>query len=221
MSLARAFQFTTVPNLLVETGASGKVGELAKSLGCRSVVLVTDKVLRSLGLTEAAEKGCAEAGIRCSIFDAVEEDPPERVVNDLVRFCRDEAEADGVVGLGGGSPMDCAKLAAFLCGDTQQSIADCYGVGVCEGQRLPLIQVPTTAGGLERPSSSFVVLFRRPLRRPRARILPASATLTLYSHAQAPGAKSLPSRSSPPASRRRRALSHRSFTRTMRFWTVT
>ena len=42
--------------------------------------------------------------------------------------------------------MDAAKLAAFMCGDTQQSLADVYGVDLTVGSRLPLIQVPTTAG---------------------------------------------------------------------------
>ena len=53
---------------------------------------------------------------------------------------------DGVVGVGGGSSMDAAKLAAFMCGDTKQSLADVYGVDLTIGSRLPLIQVPTTAG---------------------------------------------------------------------------
>lgn len=42
--------------------------------------------------------------------------------------------------------MDAAKLAAFLCGDTRQRLEEVYGVGLTQGRRLPLIQVPTTSG---------------------------------------------------------------------------
>lgn len=56
-------------------------------------------------------------------------------------------QADLVVGFGGGSSMDVAKLVAFLAHPgCQQQLADIYGVGNAKGQRLPLIQVPTTAG---------------------------------------------------------------------------
>ena len=219
MSLARAFAFTTVPNLLVETGASSKVGDIAKSLGCRSVVLVTDKVLRSLGLTENAEKGCAEAGVRCSVFDAVEEDPPERVINDLVRFCREE-EADGVVGLGGGSPMDCAKLAAFLCGDTRQDLADCYGVGFCVGERLPLIQVPTTAGELLLSRRRLYLLSSSLSLRC---LLPPSPPPSLHPSywGQALAARSRPFPLSQPATRRKRVSCRHNSTLIMPSWTAT
>ena len=42
--------------------------------------------------------------------------------------------------------MDAAKLAAFMCGDTKQRLDEVYGVGLTQGRRLPLIQVPTTSG---------------------------------------------------------------------------
>ena len=84
------------------------------------------------------------AGLSCSIFQDVQADPPEDIVlNALVRA---RAEKTGtVVGLGGGSAMDVAKLIAALC-NSSQALSDAYGIGNLTGARLPLIQIPTTAG---------------------------------------------------------------------------
>ena len=75
-----------------------------------------------------------------SVYDKVSEDPPETTVLDLIDFTQ-RNNVDGVVGVGGGSSMDAAKLAAFMCGDTKQSLIQVYGVGLTRGKRLPLIQV--------------------------------------------------------------------------------
>jgi alcohol dehydrogenase len=71
-------------------------------------------------------------------------DPPEAVVNNAVQFAR-RHDAELVIGLGGGSSMDVAKLVAVLA-NSQQALADIYGIGKVTGARLPLVQVPTTAG---------------------------------------------------------------------------
>jgi alcohol dehydrogenase len=83
-------------------------------------------------------------GIGVTLYDQVVADPPEAVVNEAVAMARD-AGCDGVVGFGGGSSMDVAKLLAVLLkGD--QPLEQIYGVEQIRGGRLPLIQVPTTAG---------------------------------------------------------------------------
>lgn len=155
-SAARGFLFSNVPNLICELGASAKVGSIAKTMGSKSVVVVTDPGLRKLGLVDGVMESIERQGLRCSVFDKVSEDPPEHVVRDLIDFSKSN-DADGVVGVGGGSSMDAAKLAAFMCGDTKQDITDVYGVDLCVGRRLPLLQVPTTAGtGSEVTNISIV-----------------------------------------------------------------
>ena len=80
------------------------------------------------------------------VFDQVLADPPEEVVLAAVRQAR-EMNAQLVIGFGGGSSMDVAKLVALLAHPhAHQSLAEIYGVDQARGQRLPLIQVPTTAG---------------------------------------------------------------------------
>jgi alcohol dehydrogenase len=66
------------------------------------------------------------------------------VVEAAVEFAR-RHEVELVIGLGGGSSMDVAKLVAMLAGSAQR-LADVYGIGKVSGARLPLVQVPTTAG---------------------------------------------------------------------------
>jgi alcohol dehydrogenase class IV len=79
-----------------------------------------------------------------TIYDRTEADPPEKLVHEAVQVAKD-FKADGVIGFGGGSSMDIAKLVAFLPVATQP-LSEIYGVGNAKGKRLPLIQVPTTAG---------------------------------------------------------------------------
>lgn len=73
-------------------------------------------------------------------------DPPELNIHSAVHMAKSESVA-AIVGLGGGSSMDVAKVVAFLSHrNCNQELKDMYGVGNCKGERLPLIQVPTTAG---------------------------------------------------------------------------
>lgn len=78
------------------------------------------------------------------MYSDVQADPPAASVQDAVDVAR-QCRAQAVIGLGGGSSLDTAKLVALLCGQTQ-CLEDIYGIGLAKGPRLPLIQVPTTAG---------------------------------------------------------------------------
>lgn len=137
-------EFHTTHSVLVEPGSSSRLGELAKGLGCRSVMLVTDKGVEKAGLLAPAIKGFAAAGIAVTIYSDVEADPPDHVIHAAVDWASAN-KVDGVVGLGGGSSMDVAKLVALLAPGHEQ-LLQVYGVGLAKGPRLPLILVPTTAG---------------------------------------------------------------------------
>ncbi|MGF7174690.1 iron-containing alcohol dehydrogenase [Azospirillum doebereinerae] len=138
------FVFETTPKLVCEAGAAARLGEMAKALGIRRALIVTDAGLVAAGLLEPVQAGFAAAGSACVLFSDVLADPPEASVALAVQAARD-AGADGVIGFGGGSSLDTAKLVALLAG-TPQDLPDIYGIGLAKGPRLPLIQVPTTAG---------------------------------------------------------------------------
>lgn len=138
------FVFETTPKLVCEAGAAFRLGEMAKGLGIRRALIVTDAGLVAAGLLEPVQAGFKTAGTVCTLFSDVVADPPEQSVALAVQAARD-AGADGVIGVGGGSSLDTAKLVALLAG-TPQDLSDIYGIGLAKGPRLPLIQVPTTAG---------------------------------------------------------------------------
>ena len=138
------FEFQSPRSTLVARGASGRMGELAGRLGCKSVLIVTDQGVRRAGLLAAAEHSLREAGVAFEIYDEVLADPAESVIHAAVDAAR-ACGAQGVIGLGGGSSMDVAKLVALLL-PGHQRLDQVYGVGLAVGPRLPLILVPTTAG---------------------------------------------------------------------------
>jgi alcohol dehydrogenase class IV len=89
------------------------------------------------------------------LFDEVEPDPSRAT---LLAAVEAGAAASSVIGLGGGSPMDVAKLAAYLLG-SGDPLDDLWGVGKCQGRRLPLALVPTTAGtGSEATPVSIITV---------------------------------------------------------------
>ncbi|NJN06261.1 MAG: iron-containing alcohol dehydrogenase [Rhodobacteraceae bacterium] len=140
----RGFQFQTTPSILCESGASKRIGQLASDCRCRKVALVTDRGIVEAGLERPALQGLAEAGVEAVMFDQVVADPPQAMIEAMLAKARD-ARIDGVVSVGGGSSLDCAKLVAVLC-NSGQKLDDVYGIGMVRGGRLPLILAPTTAG---------------------------------------------------------------------------
>ena len=133
------FAFTYGPRLIAGPGRSAELGSLLPP-GC--CLFVTDAIVRELGLADAALASLDEAGIEAIIFDAVEQDPSLATLNAAVEAGQGCAS---VVGFGGGSPMDVAKLASYLIA-TGEDVDTLWGVGKATGTRLPLVQVPTTAG---------------------------------------------------------------------------
>ena len=140
------FSFATTAQLICEPGSSRRLASLCKERGARSVLVVTDPGITRFGLLNEVLPGFEAEGLAVAVFDQVVADPPEHIVLAAVEQAR-SAKADLVIGFGGGSSMDVAKLVALLAHPAcQQTLQDVYGVGNSKGQRLPLVQVPTTAG---------------------------------------------------------------------------
>lgn len=138
------FTFTTVKTVISESGSSARLGEIAAGLGITRALIVTDPGIVKFGLLEPALASLQAASIPVTIYSDVVADPPEAKVLDSLQLARDVG-IDGVIGLGGGSSMDVAKVIALLT-KSAQTLPEVYGVGNARGARLPLIQVPTTAG---------------------------------------------------------------------------
>ena len=139
-----AFAFHTTRSILVRSGAAADLGRHAGPILGPSVLLVTDPGLRRIGLDRAPVDALQAAGHEVTIFDQVEPDPSVATLDAAVAAGR-AAGVSGVLGLGGGSSLDVAKVAAFRLG-TDQPLDQAWGVGQARGKRLPLALVPTTAG---------------------------------------------------------------------------
>lgn len=134
----QAFGFNTTAEIRFAAGALARAS--LDELGTK-VLLVTDQGLRKLGITAGVEKALEN---RVVVFDAIEADPSLETLMNAVEMGRTQG-VTGVLGLGGGSSMDVAKMVALLLG-SGEDLNDAWGVGNAKGPRLPLVLVPTTAG---------------------------------------------------------------------------
>ncbi|WP_058326145.1 iron-containing alcohol dehydrogenase [Sinorhizobium sp. Sb3] len=182
------FVFSTTAQIVFRPGASSEIGGLVKhKLGDR-VLFVTDTGLRRLGLCDLALKSLASSGIDTIIFDGVEADPSLTTVL-AAKELANAAGVTGVIGFGGGSSLDVAKVVALLCG-SDEDVDGAWGVGNAKGPRLPLALVPTTAGtGSEVTPISIITVegdekrgVSSPIILPDVAILDADLTIGLPPH---------------------------------------
>jgi len=185
------FIFHSTASIFVERGGSSKLASKIDERGGKSVLIVTDPGVLSAGLLEKVIPQFKKLKLSFQIFSDVQADPPIPVINKAVQVAQ-EYHADYIVGFGGGSSMDVAKLVALLAPGIEK-LSDIYGIGMAKGPRLPLILVPTTAGtGSEVTQSSVVTVSESekkgvlsPYLLPDLAILDAELTLGLPSHVTA------------------------------------
>ncbi|MDP4593534.1 MAG: iron-containing alcohol dehydrogenase [Beijerinckiaceae bacterium] len=183
-----AYQFHTTPSLHIGPGTAARIGALAGTrLGPR-VLVITDAGVMTLGLVDQALASLRDSGIETHVFDAVEADPSLRNLMSAVAMAK-SCNATGVVGFGGGSSMDVAKLTALLAG-SGEDLEGAWGVNLAKGPRLPLVLVPTTAGtGSEVTPVAIITIgedekrgVSSPVLLPDMAILDAALTLGLPQH---------------------------------------
>ena len=138
-----SFQFNTTPGLRYGSGqAKASCNEISNKLG-QSILFITDKGLMSLGLTDQTLNELKKIS-SVEIFDDVEADPSKKTLLKAIEVGK-KIKATGVIGFGGGSSMDVAKLTALILG-SGENLEEAWGVANAKGPRLPLVLIPTTAG---------------------------------------------------------------------------
>ena len=136
-------------------GALARLGELAAELGGRRAMLVTDPGIEAAGHVDRAVDTFAGLPVEAFVFDGVEENPTTAHVEAGRSFAA-EHEIDLIIGLGGGSAMDCAKGINFLLTNGGR-MEDYWGVGKASRPMLPSLGIPTTAGtGSEAQSFALI-----------------------------------------------------------------
>ncbi len=139
-----SFVFETTKSIVNKPGSINELGELCMQLGMQKPLVVTDPGIISIGIHKKALASINSSGLDYSLYSDVQADPAESLVLDAIAIAQ-QGGIDGVIGLGGGSSMDIAKLVAVLV-QSEQKLSDIFGVNNIVGGRLPLIQIPTTAG---------------------------------------------------------------------------
>lgn len=140
----KPFSFTTTRSIINAPGALGDIASICQKLGIHRPLIVTDDGIVKLGMLDRMQSMLVDGGYEPVAFTDVVADPPEQVVFDALHLAQ-SSQADGVIGLGGGSSMDTAKVVALLAG-SGEPLTEAYGVDQATGPRLPLILIPTTAG---------------------------------------------------------------------------
>lgn len=165
-----------------------KLGTLAKQYRATSAIIVTDSGIAQLGYVDIAQQSLQEAGVNVVVFDSVVADPPVAIVNDAIKIARDNS-CDLVIGLGGGSSIDTAKIVA-LHPNEFELVNDILDKDVSGFNKLPLFAIPTTAGtGAEATFVSVITAkdgskkaIYTPKILPDVAILDATLTLKLPRH---------------------------------------
>ena len=139
-----SFIFNTTASIRFQEGAAANLGTECQQILGERILFVTDPGLIKIGLTQGPLEALQQTGITVALFDQVEADPSLDTLMAAVDKAR-QMDATGIVGFGGGSSMDVAKLTALLVG-SNENLAEVWGVDNAKGPRLPLVLIPTTAG---------------------------------------------------------------------------
>jgi alcohol dehydrogenase class IV len=139
-----SWSFRSAGQLVFGRGAASQIGSLARRIKLSRVFLVTDQRLAEAGLVERVVVSLASAGIQVEVFLGGEPEPAVTTAIEAAKLAASFAP-DGILGLGGGSNMDLAKIVAVLLAHGGQP-KQYFGFDNVPGPVLPLVCVPTTAG---------------------------------------------------------------------------
>jgi alcohol dehydrogenase len=138
-------EFQCPPKIVTGDGCAGAVGAQAQALRVTRVVVVTDKIIHEkTDCVADAVASLKASGVAVEVFDDVEPDPLVGTARRSAEFARRFAP-DGIIGLGGGSPLDIAKATAAILAN-EAPLDQMWGVGNIPKPALPMILLPTTAG---------------------------------------------------------------------------
>jgi alcohol dehydrogenase len=149
------FDFRLRPRIVFGAGSVQRLGELARELGAVKILVVSDQGVVNAGLFQRGKASLEQSQLVVEGFHDFAENPNTDNVNSGL-IAAQKFKPDLIVGLGGGSSMDCAKGINFLysCGGRMQ---DYWGIGKATGPMLPMIAVPTTSGtGSETQSFALI-----------------------------------------------------------------
>jgi len=151
----KEFDFQPRTRVVFGAGVIGRLGELARELNFKRTLLVADHGMVASGHVDEAVEPLQNAGVEIVRFHDFEVNPDTRMIENGTAFVS-PLNVDSIIGLGGGSSMDCAKGINFLLTNGGH-MADYRGYGKATKPMLPMIAIPTTAGtGSEAQSYALI-----------------------------------------------------------------
>jgi alcohol dehydrogenase class IV len=147
--------FHSAGQLIFGRHATQQLGDIATRLGIRRILLVTDPILVKAGLVESVHVPLTESGVVVEVFPGGEPEPSTRAAEEAIALGR-EFRPDAVLGLGGGSNMDLAKITATVLTHGGKPL-DYAGDDKIPGPVMPLLCLPTTAGTGSEVSAASVL----------------------------------------------------------------
>ncbi len=136
--------FRTTKRIVAGAGALSKVPEELQQIGAKRVLIVTDKGLVASGIVGKLEEILGAASVPYVLFDEVKADPNYEIIYDTARVAK-ENEIDTIVGIGGGSSLDIAKVTAVSV-TSSGDVTELFGIDLIKKPGLKTILIPTTAG---------------------------------------------------------------------------
>jgi len=149
------FTFHSAGQLIFGRDAASQLGEIARRLSASRAFLVTDSALAKAGVVDRVRSSLDASGATVEVFDGGVPEPPIALAEECAERAR-RFNAGVVVGLGGGSNMDLAKIVAALL-THGGAPRDYVGDDQIKGPILPLVCVPTTAGTGSEVSGASVL----------------------------------------------------------------
>ncbi|RZP30101.1 iron-containing alcohol dehydrogenase [bacterium] len=150
-----SFEFEFSTRLVFGPGTINRIGEVTRELDCSRPLLVADPGIRDAGHVDTALNLLTDAGLNVEVFDQFGVNPDSTMVDRGVSFAA-SLNRDSIIGLGGGSSLDCAKGINLILTNGGQ-IADYRGYGHAQKPLLPMVAIPTTAGTGSEAQSYAVI----------------------------------------------------------------
>ncbi len=133
-----------VPETITGAGSREKVGAWCKAHGYQRALVIMDQVVKDLGIADKLLQSLERDGVAFVVYDGVRPNPTVGMAKAAAKLGR-ENQVDIVIAIGGGSPIDCGKLAAAAM-TSKKPIEKLVGILKVRQEPLPIIAVPTTAG---------------------------------------------------------------------------
>lgn len=143
--MRNSWEFYSTERIVFGNGSIKQLDTILQRLKAKNVLLVTDPGISKAGIADRVLTLLGEANYNVVVYDQVVPEPPVQSAFDCYEFAKSQMDTDAIIGLGGGSSIDMAKIVALLVAHGGHPL-DYAGENKVPGPIAPLIAIPTTAG---------------------------------------------------------------------------